>query len=319
MKNYIFILLLSITGMLFAQEEKPEYRSVVESFQKNYNAEDFNAIFEMFSPEMQKALPSEKNVEFLSGLFQQAGKIKKHEFLEFQKNTVAVYKTDFENMKLLLNISLDAKNKINGFLVKPFIEETEARNKTAMQLPFKDEWFVFWGGDTVTQNYHAEYGSQKNAFDLLVIDINGKTYKNQGNKNGDYFAFGKELVAPCDAEVVLSVDGVKDNIPGTMNPAFTFGNTVILKTANNEYLVFAHFKQNSIVVKEGQNVKKGELLGLCGNSGNSSEPHLHFHVQDSQNVNTAKPIKTYFESIVVNGELKKEYSPERGEKIRNRK
>jgi len=318
MKKTLSILLLLIPITAFSQDEKENYKMASANFETKYNAKDFKGIFNLFAPEMQKALPLEKTEEFFTGLFELAGKITGREFQNFEQERVAMYKTNFQKGVFMLNFVVNDNNKISGFLVKPFIEETENRNKTALQLPFEGEWFVFWGGDTVAENYHAEYGSQKNAFDFVVTDVSGKTYKNQGKQNEDYFAFGKKLLAPSDAEVILSVDGVKDNIPGTMNPAFTFGNAVILKTATNEYLVLAHFKQNSIIVKQGQKVKKGELLGLAGNSGNSSEPHLHFHVQDSENVNTAKPIKAYFDNILVNGEPKKEHSPVKGEKISNK-
>jgi len=185
-------------------------------------------------------------------------------------------------------------------------------------LPFKGEWTVFWGGDKKELNYHVENEAQKGAFDIVITDENGKSHNNNGEKNGDYYAFEKELIAPCEAEVVLVVDGIKDNKPGEFNPIYIPGNTVILKTNNGEYLFFAHFKQNSIVVKQGEKVKKGELLGLCGNSGNSSEPHLHFHIQNVEDFNKAIGAKSYFEKIYVNGELKKDYSPIKNEKIKNK-
>ena len=218
-------------------------------------------------------------------------------------------------------ISLDSSSKINGLFVKPFKEDNLPkleRNKTELILPFKGEWTVFWGGDTKELNYHVESEAQKNAFDIVITDKNGKTFKTDGKTNEDYYAFGKELIAPCDAEVVLVVDGVKDNNPGELNPIYVPGNTVILKTDNNEYLFFAHFKQNSIVVKQGQNVKQGELLGLCGNSGNSSEAHLHFHIQNVEDMNKATRAKCYFDEIIVNEEFKKDYSPIKGEKIKNK-
>jgi len=100
-----------------------------------------------------------------------------------------------------------------------------------------------------------------------------------------------------------------------MNPVYIPGNTVIVRTRNNEYLFFAHFKKHSIKVKEGDTVKQGQLLGLCGNSGNSSEPHLHFHIQNGKDMNTATGVKCYFDEFMVNGELKKDYSPIKGERI----
>ena len=151
----------------------------------------------------------------------------------------------------------------------------------------------------------------------MIKDEKGNSYKTNGATNEDYYAFGKDLIAPCDGEVVLVVDGVKDNKPGELNPIYVPGNTVIIKTANNEYLFFAHFKQHSIAVKQGQKVKQGELLGLCGNSGNSSEPHLHFHIQNVEDMNVATGVKCYFERLVVNGEIKTDYSPIQKDKIKS--
>lgn len=103
-----------------------------------------------------------------------------------------------------------------------------------------------------------------------------------------------------------------------MNPNYIPGNTVIIKTINDEYLFFAHFKQHSIIVKQNQKVRQGDVLGLCGNSGNSSEPHLHFHIQNVEDMNIATGAKAYFEEILVNGELIKEHSPIKFEKIKNK-
>jgi murein DD-endopeptidase MepM/ murein hydrolase activator NlpD len=178
-------------------------------------------------------------------------------------------------------------------------------------------WSVTWGGDTKELNYHVESKAQKNAFDLVITNENGLSHKTDGIKNEDYYAFGKDIIAPCEGEVVLVVDGVKDNVPGVLNPIYIPGNTVIIKTPNNEYLFFAHFKQHSIAVKQGQKVSQGQRLGLCGNSGNSSEPHLHFHIQNVEDMNSATGVKCYFEKILVNGQTKDDYSPVKKEKISN--
>jgi murein DD-endopeptidase MepM/ murein hydrolase activator NlpD len=91
----------------------------------------------------------------------------------------------------------------------------------------------------------------------------------------------------------------------------------MLKTANNEYLFFTHLKENTVNVKEGDEIKQGQLLGLCGNSGNSSEPHLHFHIQDALSFDTATGIKCYFERINVDSQMMDDHSPIKGEKIKN--
>jgi murein DD-endopeptidase MepM/ murein hydrolase activator NlpD len=174
-----------------------------------------------------------------------------------------------------------------------------------------------WGGDTKALNYHIEVPVQKHAFDFIIKDSLDKSYKTDSKTNEDYYAFGKDITAPCDGEVVLAVDGIKDNIPGQVNPMFITGNTIILKTDKEEYIVFAHFKNHSITVKEGERVKQGQLLGLCGNSGNSSEPHLHFHIQNVEDLNRATGVKCYFDRVKVNGAVKVDYSPIRNERIEN--
>ena len=319
MKKINLILLLLIPIISFGQTQKETAKKVSAEFEKYYNSNEYQKIFDLFSPEMKSALPIEQTTDFLKGLKSQACKIQKREFVKYEQ-TYASYKTTFERTVFAVNISLDNTGKINGLFVKPFKEDNLPkleRNETKLILPFNDEWTVFWGGETKELNYHIESEAQKNAFDIVITDKNGKTFETDGKTNEDYYAFGKELIAPCDAEVVLAVDGVKDNIPGELNPIYVPGNTVILKTANNEYLFFAHFKQNSIVVKQGQKVKQGELLGLCGNSGNSSEAHLHFHIQNVEDMNKATGAKCYFDEIIVDGELKKDYSPIKGEKIKN--
>jgi murein DD-endopeptidase MepM/ murein hydrolase activator NlpD len=220
-----------------------------------------------------------------------------------------------------LFISADANSKINGLMVKPYVTEKLPelkRNISKLILPFNEEWTVFWGGDTKEQNYHVAYKSQKNAFDMIITNAAGKSHKNDGKNNEDYYAFGKDLIAPASGEVVMVVDGVKDNKPGITNPNYVPGNTVIIKTSNNEYLFFAHFKQHSIKVKQGQKIQQGDLLGLCGNSGNTTEPHLHFHIQNVEDMNISTGAKAYFEEILVNGELIKEHSPVKFEKVKNK-
>ncbi len=320
-KLFVTLFLVAIINFAFGQKEKLAYKLVVDSFETYYNADNYEAIFNCFTTEMKKALPLEQTKEFLSGLKLEAGKITKRAFIKYD-NSYASYKTNFERSLFAINISVDKNSKINGLFVGPFKESTLKiieRNTTKLILPFKDEWTVIWGGDTKEQNYHVESVAQKNAFDIVITNDKGKTYKTDGKLNEDYYAFGKQLFAPCDGEVVLVVDGVKDNVPGIMNPIYVPGNTVIIKTVNNEYLFFAHFKQQSIVVKQGQKVKQGQLLGLCGNSGNSSEAHLHFHIQNVEDMTSATGAKCYFDKIIVNGQLKTDYSPIQNEKISNGK
>jgi len=318
MKNIILTALITLTmSNLFGQTEKATNKTVANNFERNYNSDNYEAIYNMFDIQMQKALPLDKTIDFLTGLKTQAGRISKREFVKYEQ-TYATYKTNFERALFSVNISIDNNSKINGLFVKPFKESNLPkieRNVTKLSLPFKGEWTVVWGGDTKELNYHVESEAQKNAFDIVITNDKGVSYKTDGKTNQDYYAFGKELIAPCDGEIVLVVDGIKDNKPGELNPIYIPGNTVIIKTAKNEYLFFAHFKQNTIKVKQGQKIKQGQLLGLCGNSGNSSEAHLHFHIQNVENMVSAIGVKCYFDNLIVNGQSKTDYSPIQKDKI----
>ena len=320
MKYLLYILTLFITNTAIAQQETTISKNIANEFHQKYNANDYEGVYSLFSKEMKSFMPHDKTITFLSRLNTQAGTIKQRTFIKYPQAHVALYKTTFERALVALFISVDANSKINGLMVKPYVNEKLPKLKRSISkliLPFKEEWTVFWGGDTKEQNYHVAYKSQKNAFDLIITDATGRSHKNDGKTNEDYYAFGKELIAPASGEIVLVVDGIKDNKPGVLNPNFVTGNTVILKTKNNEYIFLAHFKQHSILVKQGQKVQQGTLLGFSGNSGNSSEPHLHFHIQNIEDMNIATGAKAYFDNILVNGVLKSGNSPVKSEKVKN--
>jgi hypothetical protein len=222
---------LLIFNSAFSQVEKDSFKLASTKFVAFFNENKYDSIVAMFSAEMKKALPIEKFTQFSTGLKNQLGLIRKTRFVRLQQTT-ALYETFFDNSVLGMNIVLNNRNEISGLLFKPYTEaKTIERNSTAMFLPFKGVWTVFWGGDTKEQNYHVESIAQKNAFDIMVYDEKGSTHKGNGLVNEDYYAFGKELFAPCDGEVVLVVDGIKDNVPGTLNPIYIPGNTVVIKTS----------------------------------------------------------------------------------------
>jgi murein DD-endopeptidase MepM/ murein hydrolase activator NlpD len=319
MKKILLIVLILTPFFGFGQAETKDFKKMSAMFEQYYNSDKYQALFNLFSSHLKEALPLDKTTNFTMALKKQAGLIKQRVFTGYERGTFAAYKTTFERGVFSLYISINEKAEITGLFIKPFKGNNLPklqRNQTKLTLPFKGEWTVFWGGDTEESNYHVKYEAQKNAFDIIVTDEQGKSYKNDGTSNADYYAFGKKLFAPCDAEVVLVVDGVKDNKPKEVNLYFVSGNTIVLKTKNNEYLFLAHFKQHSIAVKQGQKIKQGTFLGRCGNSGNSSEPHLHFHIQNIEDINKAVGAKCYFDKIMVNGAVKSDYSPVKGDKIK---
>lgn len=323
MKNILIALVLTLLVLNGeGQVESTNNKNIAGKFKNFYNQGKMDSIFMLFADVMKNALPIDKTKEIITNLKGQFGNIQEMDFMKYENQISASYKTKFEKGVLAINISVDNDSKINGLFFRPLKEENLpviSRNQTKLILPFNDTWNVFWGGDTKEQNYHVESEAQKNAFDFLIIGQSGKSYKTDGKTNEDYYDFGKEIIAPCDGEVVQVVDGIKENIPGEMNPFNAGGNSIIIKTTNNEFLFFGHFKHQSIKVKEGQKVVRGQLLGLCGNSGNSSEAHLHFHIMNVEDINKAIGVKCYFDNLLVNGSVKSDYSPVKNEKVSNLK
>lgn len=310
----VFLFLLSLlSNTAFSQAESAENKYTGATFEKYYNAGQYDSIYATFSAPAKVSLPLDKTKAFLTQLNSRYGHITNCTLLKYEA-PFAVYKTTFEKGIILLSIAADNNNAITGLYAKPYEPDT-LRNITPMYLPFNGEWTVFWGGDTKELNYHVVVKFQKNAFDM-VINKNGRSFKTDGKTNEDYYAFGQPVNAPCDAEVVMAVNGVKDNVPGVLNPMYMTGNAILLKTKNQEFILLAHFKQHTVKVKQGDVVKQGQLLGQCGNSGNSSAPHLHFHLQNAEDFNQATGVKCYFDKLMVNGVAKTNYSPIKGDKIK---
>jgi murein DD-endopeptidase MepM/ murein hydrolase activator NlpD len=126
--------------------------------------------------------------------------------------------------------------------------------------------------------------AQRFAIDWNRFDEEGYEYRHEGKRNDDYSVYGQELIAVAEAEVARVVNGVPENEPGSISPAATLdpesatGNAVVLRLADGTFATYAHLQAGSIKVREGQRVRRGDILGLAGNSGNSTGPHLHFHI-----------------------------------------
>ena len=187
------------------------------------------------------------------------------------------------------------EGKVQTLYLKPFLQfHNRCWTKNEYRMPICDEWFVFWGGTKEFVNYHYAYEQQRFAYDLVVVK-DGATSNFASPRNESFYAFGKHVVAPLDGTVVKVVDKLYDNAPGEMDETNPAGNYVVIAHDNGEYSMLAHFKQSSIAVREGDYVKQGQFLGECGNSGNSSEPHIHFQVMDDANFKKGRSLRISFE------------------------
>lgn len=152
-----------------------------------------------------------------------------------------------------------------------------------IRLPINQPALVGWGGDRLQTNYHAIAPNERWAYDLLVqpAAVNSPNLE-------DYGIYGVEIVAPASGIVVSARDGEADLIPGKDNYESMTGNHIAIRLdETGTYIMIAHLKEGSVLVKEGQHVDEGTIIAAAGNSGNSSEPHIHIHHQRQNPSNTS--------------------------------
>jgi len=309
MSKLTVVFALAIAAVALGEESVTDpFQSVAERLVAAINAADYPGIQRDFNDEVLKAFPRDKCDAFFKGVVDQYGKIQELDAPRFVPPNQAVFPARFERGILDLKIVLDESRKIAGLWLLPHTPDIPAaeKNETPLALPFKGRWLVVWGGDTKALNQHHDAPGQRYGFDLLGVGPDGKTRKGAANTNEDYYAFGREVLAPADGTVTDVIEGVRDNVPGSMNPYSAVGNGVIIQHREREVSVLAHFKQGSIVVKVGDKVKRGQALGLCGNSGNSSEPHLHYHLQNTPILQDGTGIKCRFQKVAVTRDGKTE-------------
>jgi hypothetical protein len=183
-------------------------------------------------------------------------------------------------------------------LVKPvaFPASLESTMPSAtVRLPADVPLRVAWGGDSIETNYHAAVPDQRWAYDLMV-----EPYLTGSSDLEDYGCYGIPVVAPVSGLVVDAHDGEPDEPPAitSNNVLAPTGNHVFIQMDTGTYLIIAHLKQGSVRVKTGETVEEGQVIGECGNSGNTSEPHIHIHHQRQDPtlfpINFAEGLPLYF-------------------------
>lgn len=176
-------------------------------------------------------------------------------------------------------------------------EHDSSPSDVLMQLPFDGPLTIAWGGAAARVNYHVRSPAERWAFDLLVT-IDGRSHSGSGHAVTDYHAYNRPVRAPADGRVAGVHDGEPDATPGEPEPSRRGGNQIVLEVAPGEYLFLLHLKAGSIRVAAGQQVRRGEILARVGNSGNSTEPHLHLHLQDTPSIERGQAIPFYFGDYV---------------------
>lgn len=151
-------------------------------------------------------------------------------------------------------------------------------------LPFDGRWQVLNGGVTRTDSHSWYILAQRYAYDFAVA-VEGERHAGAGHRATDYFAFGQNVLAAADGVVIAVRNDIQDYAGAGSGWIDTTthdirGNFVVIQHAERLYSLSAHLQAGSVLPKPGDAVRRGEFIGRCGNSGHSTEPHLHFQVQD---------------------------------------
>jgi Peptidase family M23 len=167
------------------------------------------------------------------------------------------------------------------------------RNTVTIAMPFTGEWYVFSGGRGVLVNQHWTTSSQRNALDIIKI-VNRSSHRGDSKRLTSYYAFAKPLLAPAPGRITALLDSRPDLAIGDSDRRHPEGNYLVLDIGGGRSVMMGHLKQGSALVRVGDRVRLGQQLAQVGNSGNTSEPHLHIQVQNVPTFEVADPgIRTY--------------------------
>lgn len=184
------------------------------------------------------------------------------------------------------------------------------------ELPFFGEWFV-------SQGFDGEFTHKKDwryAHDFVIKDNNNSQFKNDGNDLNDYYCYNLPVSAVLDGEIVEVIDGVPENKVGQVNINKNWGNTIIIDHGEGLFSATSHLYADSVKVKKGEKVKKGDMLATCGNSGRSPYPHIHFQFQKTDRLGDAThkfPFSSFIERKENSYKLKTFDFPEEGTHVQN--
>ena len=187
-------------------------------------------------------------------------------------------------------------------------------------FPLRGVWYAGWGASFHTGHRWAI--PEEFALDIAKIGESGLSHKGDGTRFNDYYAYGADVLAAANGRVTsVANDQLED--PSAMQrpnesqeayfarlqkeqaerlakgPTAIAGNYVMIDHGKNEYSLYAHLQPGSVRVHVGDQVKTGDVLGKLGSSGNSTEPHLHFHVCDKPDPLMCAGIPVNFSNITI--------------------
>jgi hypothetical protein len=169
--------------------------------------------------------------------------------------------------------------RLSSRLKKAWLRRWRTGGGIVLEPPFQGRWKASGCGPDAAKNHHLAAPDQWFAVDFIRVD--GKS-------------LGSEILSPVDGAVAAVEDGHADLVlrgwRGKRNVRAPAGNYVALEVKSGEaagaaaFVLLCHLQKGSLRVRVGDLVRVGDVVGLCGNSGNTSAPHLHVHVQDRPSI-----------------------------------
>lgn len=151
------------------------------------------------------------------------------------------------------------------------------------------------------------YLSERYASDFIRIDADGNAAAGDLTKNESFFTYGEPVYAVADARVVATRNDLPENAPLVELPgsAFTLqtivGNRVVLALSDGRYATYSHLKPGSVRVHPGERVRRGQVLGRVGNTGQAGAPHLHFQLSDGTDPLASDGVPYVFDRFTLRG------------------
>lgn len=234
-----------------------------------------------------------------------------------------------DGAELPLRVALDYWGHVSGAAVGseviPAMRQRYDRNdayktRTTLSLPFGGVWMAS-NATLGPGNGHYLNANQRFAIDFFITEEvepgKRKTSRPPGKQNSDYFSYGQDVLSPADGVVVQVVDGVPDNVPGQVDVYYRLGNSIVISFENGEFAHLCHLMPGSTRVRPGDRVMRGQVLAKCGNSGNSTGPHLHFQLTDGPLITYSTSLPAYFRNVRRNGSMLSEVLPQSGDRLEN--
>jgi len=188
------------------------------------------------------------------------------------------------------------------------------------RFPLRGRWVT--GAGSTLHSHHRWAVPEEFAFDFVRYGASGTTYGGDGTKVSDYYGYAEPVLATADGDVVAVLDTLPDSVAAmrqagetlahyqkrlfesqdallAAGPQTIAGNHVIVRHAEGVYSVYGHLKPRSTRVAVGDRVKGGQQLGAVGTSGNSTEPHLHFHLCDAPDPLQCAGLPVAFDDIEI--------------------